>query len=91
MFKSKFNSDGSMYQLDGGAVIKAQLAHSTYLKELGLVDDEGQLGGKEDDLVVVAALDGALLTATQVRVSSMSCRLAVTNGAFSYAGSCFYG
>ena len=76
MFKSKFNSDGSMYQLDGGAVIKALLAHSTYLKELGVVD---------------AALDGALLTAMQVRVSAMSCRLAVTNGAFSYAGSCFYG
>ena len=47
MFKSKFNPDGSMYQLDGGAVIKALLAHSTYLKELGVVD-EGQLGGKED-------------------------------------------
>ena len=90
MFKSKFNPEGSMYQLDVGAVIKALLAHSTYLKELGVVD-EGQLGGKED-LVVVAALDGALLTATQVRVSAMSCRLTVTNhGAFSYAGSCFYG
>jgi hypothetical protein len=63
MFKSKFNPDGSMYQLDGGAVIKALLAHSTYLKELGVVD-KGQLGGKEEDLVVVAALDGALLTAT---------------------------
>ncbi len=73
MFKSKFNPDGSMYQLDGGAVIKMLLAHSTYLKELGVVD-KGQLGGKED-LVVVAAL----LTATQVRVSSiMSCWLAVT-------------
>ena len=39
MFKSKFNSDGSMYQLDGGAVIMALLAHSTYLKELGVVDE----------------------------------------------------
>ena len=39
MFKSKFNSDGSMYQLDRGAVIKALLAHSTYLKELGVVDE----------------------------------------------------
>ena len=46
----------------------------------------------KEDLVVVAALDGALLTATQVRVSAMSCRLTETNhGAFSYAGSCFYG
>ena len=47
MFKSKFNPDGSMYQLDGGAVIKALLVHSTYLQELGVVD-KGQLGGKED-------------------------------------------
>ncbi len=37
MFKNKFNPDGSMYQLDGGAVIKVLLAHSTYLKELGVV------------------------------------------------------
>ena len=79
-----------MYQLDGGAVIKALLAHSTYLKELGVVDKQGQLGGKVD-LVVVAALDGALLTATQVRVSAMSCSMAVINSAFSYARSCFYG
>ena len=35
-----------MYQLDVGAVIKALLAHSTYLKELGVVD-EGQLGGSK--------------------------------------------
>ena len=39
MFTSKFNPDGSMYQLDGGAVIKALLAHFTYLKELGVVDE----------------------------------------------------
>ena len=76
MFTSKFNPDGSMYQLDGGAVIKALLAHSTYLKELGVVPwIKGSSGEKRIWWLLVVA---ALLTATQVRVSSiMSCLLAV--------------
>ena len=35
MFKSKFNPDGSMYQLDGGAVIKALLAQMHLGDSLG--------------------------------------------------------